>query len=141
MPGRVVSQYDKEDIEALGLVKIDLLSLRTLGVVAECVDRIERDTGKRIDLDALPHDDPEVFRTISAADTVGMFQVESRAQMQALPKARPERSRTWSSRWRSSGPARCRATRSTRTSAGAPGRNPSPISIPAWSRSCPTPWA
>ena len=91
MPGRVVSQYDKEDIEALGLVKIDLLSLRTLGVVAECVDRIERDTGKRIDLDALPHDDPEVFRTISAADTVGMFQVESRAQMQALPKARPER--------------------------------------------------
>ncbi|HEX6474756.1 MAG TPA: PHP domain-containing protein [Candidatus Limnocylindria bacterium] len=91
MPGRVVSQYDKEDIEALGLVKIDLLSLRTLGVVSECVDRIERDTGKRIDLDALPHDDPEVFRTISSADTVGMFQVESRAQMQALPKARPER--------------------------------------------------
>jgi DNA polymerase III alpha subunit len=91
MPGRVVSQYDKEDIEALGLVKIDLLSLRTLGVVSECLDRIERDTGRRIDLDALPHDDPEVFRTISAADTVGMFQVESRAQMQALPKARPER--------------------------------------------------
>ena len=91
MPGRVVSQYDKEDIEALGLVKIDLLSLRTLGVVAECLDRIERDTGLRIDLDSLPHDDPEVFRSISAADTVGMFQVESRAQMQALPKARPER--------------------------------------------------
>src|SRR4029078_3203684 len=91
MPGRVVTQYDKEDIEALGLVKIDLLSLRTLGVVSECLDRIERDTGERIDLDSLPHDDPEVFRTISAADTVGMFQVESRAQMQALPKARPER--------------------------------------------------
>ncbi|HEY8177471.1 MAG TPA: hypothetical protein VIH19_02640, partial [Candidatus Limnocylindria bacterium] len=91
MPGRVVSQYDKEDIEALGLVKIDLLSLRTLGVVSECLDRIERDTGQRIDLDSLPHDDPEVFRTISSADTVGMFQVESRAQMQALPKARPER--------------------------------------------------
>ena len=91
MPGRVVTQYDKEDIEALGLVKIDLLSLRTLGVVSECLDRIERDTGQRIDLDQLPHDDPEVFRTISAADTVGMFQVESRAQMQALPRARPER--------------------------------------------------
>jgi DNA polymerase III alpha subunit len=91
MPNRVVSQYDKEDIEALGLVKIDLLSLRTLGVVAECLDRIERDTGQRIDLDSLPHDDAEVFRTISSADTVGMFQVESRAQMQALPKARPER--------------------------------------------------
>lgn len=91
MPGRVVTQYDKEDIEALGLVKIDLLSLRTLGVVSECLDKIERDTGKRIDLDALPHDDPEVFRTIRAADTVGMFQIESRAQMQALPKSRPER--------------------------------------------------
>ncbi|HEX3220673.1 MAG TPA: hypothetical protein VHU77_11770, partial [Candidatus Limnocylindria bacterium] len=91
MPGRVVTQYDKEDIEALGLVKIDLLSLRTLGVVAECLDRIQRDTGTRPDLDSLPHDDPKVFRTIQVADTVGMFQIESRAQMQALPKARPER--------------------------------------------------
>ncbi len=91
MPGRVVTQFDKEDIEALGLVKIDLLSLRTLGVVSEALDRIERDTGQRIDLDSLPHDDPEVYRTIRAADTVGMFQIESRAQMQALPKSRPER--------------------------------------------------
>jgi error-prone DNA polymerase len=91
MPNRVVTQYDKEDIEALGLVKIDLLSLRTLGVVSECLDKIERDTGERIDLDALPHDDPEVYKTIRAADTVGMFQIESRAQMQALPKSRPER--------------------------------------------------
>jgi DNA polymerase III alpha subunit len=91
MPGRVVTQYDKEDIEQLGLVKIDLLSLRTLGVVSDALDRIERDTGKRIDLDPLPHDDPEVYRSIQAADTVGMFQIESRAQMQSLPKARPER--------------------------------------------------
>jgi DNA polymerase III alpha subunit len=91
MPGRVVTQYDKEDVEQLGLVKIDLLSLRTLGVVSDALDRIQRDTQKRIDLDALPHDDPEVFRSIQAADTVGMFQIESRAQMQSLPKARPER--------------------------------------------------
>jgi error-prone DNA polymerase len=91
MPGRVVTQYDKEDVEQLGLVKIDLLSLRTLGVVSDALDRIERDTGERIDLDSLPHDDPEVYRDIQAADTVGMFQIESRAQMQALPKARPER--------------------------------------------------
>jgi len=91
MPGRVVTEYDKEDVEALGLVKIDLLSLRTLGAVSDAVDRIERDTGQRPDLDALPHDDPEVFRSIRAADTVGVFQVESRAQMQALPKAHPER--------------------------------------------------
>jgi DNA polymerase III alpha subunit len=91
MPGRVVTEFDKEDIEALGLVKIDLLSLRTLGVVSDALDRIARDTGTRPDLDQLPHDDPEVFATIAAADTVGMFQIESRAQMQALPKARPER--------------------------------------------------
>jgi DNA polymerase III alpha subunit len=91
MPGRVVTQYDKEDIEQLGLVKIDLLSLRTLGVVSDALARIERDTGQSIDLDALPHDDPEVYRSIQAADTVGMFQIESRAQMQSLPKARPER--------------------------------------------------
>jgi error-prone DNA polymerase len=91
MPGRVVTQYDKEDVEALGLVKIDLLSLRTLGAVSDALDRIERDTGHRPDLDGLRHDDPAVFRTIRAADTVGVFQVESRAQMQALPKAAPER--------------------------------------------------
>ncbi|HEX2766366.1 MAG TPA: PHP domain-containing protein [Candidatus Limnocylindria bacterium] len=91
MPGRVVTQYDKEDVEQLGLVKIDLLSLRTLGVVSDALQRIERDTGARIDLDSLPHDDPEVYRSIQAADTVGMFQIESRAQMQSLPKARPER--------------------------------------------------
>ncbi|HLE59726.1 MAG TPA: PHP domain-containing protein [Candidatus Limnocylindria bacterium] len=91
MVDRVVSQYDKEDIEALGLVKIDLLSLRTLGAVSDTLDRVERDTGTRPDLDHLPHDDPAVFATIRAADTVGLFQVESRAQMQALPKARPER--------------------------------------------------
>jgi DNA polymerase III alpha subunit len=91
MPDRVVTQYDKEDVEQLGLVKIDLLSLRTLGVVSDALQRIERDTGTRIDLDALPHDDPEVYATIRSADTVGMFQIESRAQMQALPKSRPER--------------------------------------------------
>ncbi|MDQ6681807.1 MAG: DNA polymerase III subunit alpha, partial [Chloroflexota bacterium] len=91
MPGRVVTQFDKEDIEALGLVKIDLLSLRTLGVVSDCLRRVTRDTGTLIDLDSLPRDDPAVFATIRAADTVGMFQIESRAQMQALPKSRPER--------------------------------------------------
>jgi DNA polymerase III alpha subunit len=91
MPNRVVTEFDKEDVEALGLVKIDLLSLRTLGVVSDVLDRVARDTGHRPDLDSLPHDDPEVFASIRTADTVGMFQIESRAQMQALPKSRPER--------------------------------------------------
>jgi error-prone DNA polymerase len=91
MPNRVVTEFDKEDVEALGLVKIDLLSLRTLGVVSDVLERAGRDTGERPDLDSLPHDDPEVFASIRSADTVGMFQIESRAQMQALPKSRPER--------------------------------------------------
>ena len=91
MPNRVVTEFDKEDVEALGLVKIDLLSLRTLGVVSDVLERAGRDTGERPDLDSLPHDDPDVFASIRSADTVGMFQIESRAQMQALPKSRPER--------------------------------------------------
>ena len=135
MPNRVVTQYDKEDVEQLGLVKIDLLSLRTLGVVCDALDRIQRDTGRRIDLDSLPHDDPEVYASIQAADTVGMFQIESRAQMQSLPKARPSASRTSSSRSRSSVPARYRATPSTRISDGAPARNRSSTRTRASSRS------
>jgi error-prone DNA polymerase len=127
MPDRVVTQYDKEDIEQLGLVKIDLLSLRTLGVVSDALDRIERDTGRRIDLDSLPHDDPDVYRDIQAADTVGMFQIESRAQMQALPKARPERFEA--ARTRAVGPGR-RAHRATRAHARA-GRHRAGKSAPA----------
>ena len=91
MPGRVVTQYDKEDIEQLGLVKIDLLSPRNPRRGQRRAGSHPARHGTRIDLDALPHDDPEVYRDIQAADTVGMFQIESRAQMQSLPKARPER--------------------------------------------------
>ena len=89
MPGRVVIQWDKRDVESLGLVKLDLLGLRMLSSIDEAIRLVAADCGLRLDLDALPEDLPEVYDMIMAADTVGVFQVESRAQMQALPKARP----------------------------------------------------
>jgi error-prone DNA polymerase len=89
MPGRVVVQFNKDDIEDLGLIKMDMLGLRTLSVVAETLELAERSTGSRPDLDALPLDDPAVYEMCSAADTIGVFQIESRAQMMTLPRTRP----------------------------------------------------
>ena len=89
MPGRVVVQFNKDDVEDLGLIKMDLLGLRTLSAIAECLDLIEQGTGTRPDLDALPLDDPEVYASIRAVDTIGLFQVESRAQQQSLWQSQP----------------------------------------------------
>ncbi len=89
MPGRVVVQWDKDDVEDAGLIKIDLLSLRTLGMVAECLDRVRAAGGPDLTVDAIPADDPEVWAMLGTADTLGCFQVESRAQMSLLPRLRP----------------------------------------------------
>ncbi|MFI5255122.1 MAG: PHP domain-containing protein, partial [Candidatus Limnocylindrales bacterium] len=89
MPGRVVVQYDKRDVETLKLIKLDLLGLRMLSAIDDALRDIEADCGVRLDLDELPEDLPEVFAMIQAADTVGVFQIESRAQMQTLPRSRP----------------------------------------------------
>lgn len=90
MPGRVVIQWDKDSVEDAGLIKTDILSLRTLAAIDEALRRIEERHGVRIDLDRLPLDDPAVYDALQRADTVGAFQVESRAQQQALVKMRPE---------------------------------------------------
>jgi error-prone DNA polymerase len=89
MPGRVVVQFDKRDVETIKLIKLDLLGLGMLAAIDETLQLIERDCGVCVDLDRLPEDVPEVFEMLQAADTVGVFQVESRAQMQTLPKSRP----------------------------------------------------
>ncbi len=89
MANRVVVQYDKRDIETLKLIKLDLLGLRMLSAIDDALRDIAVDCAVHIDLDRLPEDIPEVFRMICAADTVGVFQIESRAQMQTLPKSRP----------------------------------------------------
>ncbi len=89
MPGRVVVQYDKRDVETIKLIKLDLLGLGMLAAIDETVGLIEHDCAVCLDLDHLPEDIDEVFGMLQAADTVGVFQVESRAQMQTLPKSRP----------------------------------------------------
>ena len=90
MEGRRVVQFNKDDVEDLGLIKMDMLGLRTLSVVAECLELIKDATGVRPDLDQLPLSDPRVFEMCGEADTIGVFQIESRAQMQTLPRTRPQ---------------------------------------------------
>ena len=89
MQDRVVVQFDKRDVEALKLIKLDLLGLGMLAAIDETLQLIEHDCATCIDLDRMPEEIPEVFEMIQAADTVGVFQIESRAQMQTLPKSRP----------------------------------------------------
>jgi error-prone DNA polymerase len=89
MEGRRVVQFNKDDVEDLGLIKMDMLGLRTLSVIAEALDLIKDTSGERPDLDQLPLKDPKVFEMCSDADTIGVFQIESRAQMQTLPRTRP----------------------------------------------------
>lgn len=89
MPERVVVQWDKEALEGVGLVKIDLLGLRMLSAIAEAVKLISESFCVTPDLPKLSFTDPEVYRMIAAADTIGVFQVESRAQAQMLPYLKP----------------------------------------------------
>ena len=89
MPGRSVVQWDKEDCAELGLVKIDLLGLGMMAVMKDCLTLIPEHYGEEVDLAQLPADDPEVYATLRRADTVGMFQVESRAQMASIPRNAP----------------------------------------------------
>ncbi|HXU45216.1 MAG TPA: error-prone DNA polymerase, partial [Thermoanaerobaculia bacterium] len=91
MPGRTVIQWDKDDCADLGIIKVDLLGLGMLAALEEAVPTIRTKEKKHVDLAHLPEDDPAVYRMLRTADTVGVFQVESRAQMSALPRNRPER--------------------------------------------------
>jgi error-prone DNA polymerase len=90
MPGRTVVQWDKEDCVDLHIIKVDLLGLGMMAVLKDCVELIPEHYGEKIDLAQLPEDE-EVYRTLQKADTVGMFQVESRAQMASLPRNNPEK--------------------------------------------------
>ncbi|MGH9747532.1 MAG: DNA polymerase III subunit alpha [Candidatus Acidiferrales bacterium] len=90
MPGRVVVQWDKEDCADMGIVKIDLLGLGMMAVLEESLTIIREDYGEEVDLAHLPASDPVVYDTLCKADTVGMFQIESRAQMSCLPRLRPK---------------------------------------------------
>lgn len=91
MAGRTVIQWDKDDLPPLGMVKIDLLGLGMLTVLADGMARVRETRGEPLSLHGFPPDDPATFAMIRDADTVGIFQVESRAQMNTLPQTQPER--------------------------------------------------
>ncbi len=91
MPGRVVVQWDKEDCADMGIIKVDLLGLGMMAVIEETLQRIPEVYGEQVDLAHLPQNDDAVFSALQTADTIGMFQVESRAQMSSLPRMMPRR--------------------------------------------------
>ncbi len=90
MPGRTVVQWDKEDCADLGIIKVDLLGLGMMAVLKDCLELIPQHYGESVDLAQLPEDD-EIYRVLQKADTVGMFQIESRAQMASLPRNYPRK--------------------------------------------------
>jgi error-prone DNA polymerase len=90
MPGRVVVQWDKEDCADLGLIKVDLLGLGMMAALEDCLKLIRAHWREEIDLGQLPADDPVVYDALQKADTIGLFQVESRAQMATLPRLKPK---------------------------------------------------
>ncbi len=89
MPERTVIQWDKDDLDAMGMLKIDCLGLGMLGAIHDCFDLVGRHHGRPLSLDSIPADDPAVYAMIQRADTIGVFQIESRAQMSMLPRLRP----------------------------------------------------
>src|SRR6059036_3281650 len=91
MPGRNVIQWDKDDCDDLGLIKVDLLGLGMLAALEEAIPLVKEHEGVAVDFAHLPPDDPQVYAMLRKADTIGVFQVESRAQMATLPRMRPER--------------------------------------------------
>jgi error-prone DNA polymerase len=91
MPGRVVLQWDKDDCADLGIVKVDLLGLGMMAVLKDSINIIREHYHEEVDLAHLPQDMPDVYDVIRTADTIGMFQIESRAQMASLPRNNPTR--------------------------------------------------
>jgi error-prone DNA polymerase len=90
MPGRVVVQWDKEDCADMGILKVDLLGLGMMAVLEDTIELIRDSYREVVDLAHLPQDDPAVYAALQKADTIGMFQVESRAQMSSLPRLCPK---------------------------------------------------
>jgi error-prone DNA polymerase len=88
MPGRVVCQWDKDDCEDLGIIKVDLLGLGMMSALQDAL-RLTEQMGRPVDLAQLPQDDPPTFELMQRAETIGVFQIESRAQMATLPRLKP----------------------------------------------------
>ena len=89
MKDRTVVQWEKDDLNALGILKVDLLGLGMLTVLSKSFALIEKHGGRRLDLATIPAEDPAVYDMLCEADAIGVFQVESRAQMNLLPRLKP----------------------------------------------------
>jgi error-prone DNA polymerase len=89
MPGRTIVQWDKDDLDELGILKVDCLALGMLTAIRRAFELIENAGGPKLTLASVPAEDPAVYEMISQADTVGVFQIESRAQMSMLPRLKP----------------------------------------------------
>jgi error-prone DNA polymerase len=89
MPGRVVAQWDKDDCDELGIIKLDLLGLGMMSVIQDAIE-LTHQRGHPVDLAKIPKDDAATFRMMEKADTIGVFQIESRAQMATLPRMKPK---------------------------------------------------
>src|SRR5438045_8423029 len=89
MPGRVIAQWEKDDCEDLGIGKVDLLGLGMMSVMQDALE-LCRERGRPLDLAHIPTDDPATFDMMQKADTIGVFQIESRAQMATLPRMKPK---------------------------------------------------
>src|SRR5207253_1586769 len=89
MPDRTVAQWDKDDLDALGILKVDCLALGMLTAIRKCFALVALHHGRHLTLANVPAEDPAVYDMVSRADTIGVFQIESRAQMSMLPRLRP----------------------------------------------------
>ena len=90
MPGRTVVEWDKDDLDALGILKVDCLALGMLSAIRRSLDLLKEHCGQSLSLATIPAEDPAVYQMIQRADTVGVFQIESRAQMSMLPRLKPK---------------------------------------------------
>ena len=136
MPGRAVVQWDKKDRADLGIIKVDLLGLGMMAVLEECLQLCPE-----VDLYTFPQDDKAVFEALQKADTIGMFQVESRAQMSCLPRLKPVRFYDIVAQVAMS-TRRARFRRKWRilTQTGGRGAKRSTACIPRWSPCCSALW-
>lgn len=91
MEGRTVIQWDKDDLDALGILKVDCLALGMLSAIHRCFDLVEKHYQRSLTLATVPAEDKQVYDMICKADTIGVFQIESRAQMSMLPRVKPEK--------------------------------------------------
>jgi len=89
MPERSIIEWDKDDIDALGLMKVDVLALGMLTAIRRALDEISRRDGRRLRMQDIPREDPTVYAMLGHADSIGVFQIESRAQMSMLPRLKP----------------------------------------------------